>query len=96
MARNVLTVTQAAAELNVSRMTVLRLVKAGQLHSFRTTTAATAHIRIYADSIDEYKKLQERQPASVRLPPPTAMTAGPARGVLAPLADIIHGSRSNV
>jgi excisionase family DNA binding protein len=66
MARQALTVTQAAAELNVSRITVLRLYHAGQLKGFRATTAQAAHIRIFVDSVEQFKTLQERQPAEAK------------------------------
>ena len=66
MARQALTVTQAAAELNVSRTTVIRLFYAGELRGFRLTNAPTAHIRILTDSVEQFKVLQERQPAEAK------------------------------
>lgn len=69
MARQALTVTQAAAELNMARITVLRLYHAGQLQGFRLTTAQTSHIRILTDSVEQFKELQERQPAGAKRQP---------------------------
>jgi excisionase family DNA binding protein len=66
MARQALTATQAAQELNISRTTVLRLFHARQLKGFRATGAPAAHLRIYVDSIEAFKALQERQPAEAK------------------------------
>jgi excisionase family DNA binding protein len=71
MARQAVTATQAAKELNISRTTVLRLYHAGKLHGFRATDASAAHIRIYADSITAFKEVQERQPAEAKPSPAT-------------------------
>ena len=68
MARQALTVTQAAAELNMARITVIRLYHAGQLRGFRLTNAPTAHIRILTDSVEQFKELQERQPEGAKPP----------------------------
>jgi excisionase family DNA binding protein len=68
MARQVLTATQAAQELNISRTTVLRLYHDGQLRGFRATGAGAAHLRIYVDSVEAFKSLQERQPEGAKLP----------------------------
>ena len=66
MARQALTATQAAQELNISRTTVLRLYHAGSLRGFRATGASAAHIRIFLDSVEEFKKVQERQPEEAK------------------------------
>jgi excisionase family DNA binding protein len=66
MARQALTATQAAQELNISRTTLLRLYHAGQLRGFRATGAPAAHLRIYVESIEQFKVLQERQPAEAK------------------------------
>jgi excisionase family DNA binding protein len=73
LARQALTATQAAQELNISRTTVLRLFHAGQLRGFRATGATAAHLRIYTESVEAFKALQERQPESAKpvIPPTT-------------------------
>lgn len=66
--RRTLSARNAAAELGISKATVLRLFKAGHLYGYRTTTAPNAHVRIFPDSVDEYKKAREQQPETAKLP----------------------------
>jgi excisionase family DNA binding protein len=63
-----LSAAHAADELGISKATVLRLYKAGQLEGYRTTTALNAHVRIFEDSIDAYKKAREQQPREAKSP----------------------------
>jgi len=56
-----MSVTNAARELGISRMTVLRLYHAGELRGYRTTTASGAHIRLDTESVAQFKSKQRQE-----------------------------------
>jgi len=57
--RPVVTTTQAMEMLDVSRATVSRLIKRGELSGYRLTPAKNSDFRIYIDSIREFMKRRE-------------------------------------
>ena len=65
---NTMTVTEAAAALEVSRQTVIRLYHDGKLTGYRTTDAKGAHIRLFAaDVVDFRNNVQMRQPQPAKI-----------------------------
>jgi len=65
MEKETLSVLQAAAKLNVSRDTVHRLIKAGELKTHKKTFAPHSAFLIDADSVKAY---DERRRAPVQAP----------------------------
>lgn len=63
-----LSTAQAAKELGVSRITVIRLIHAGQLQACRTTLAPHSRLQIHAESVAAFKKARERQSGTAKSP----------------------------
>jgi excisionase family DNA binding protein len=57
--REAVTTTQAMQMLGVSRATVTRLARRGQLEGYRLTLSPQSELRIYVDSIEEFKRLRQ-------------------------------------
>jgi excisionase family DNA binding protein len=54
--RKVVTTTEAMKLLGLSRATVSRLLKRGDLEGYKLTPAKHSDLRIYVDSIEELKE----------------------------------------
>jgi excisionase family DNA binding protein len=57
--RAVVSTTEAMRMLGVSRATITRLVKRGDLRGYRLTPAKYSDYRIYVDSIEEVKERRQ-------------------------------------
>ena len=61
-ARPTVTTEEAAEILGVSRTTIPRLIKRGDLDAYKLIPATNSPLRIYRDSIDALLKAREAQP----------------------------------
>lgn len=70
---DVISTMQAAQELNLSYMSVLRLVQTGALDAYRKTNAPRSHLMIYRASLERFKARQRQgRPTAEVSPPATA------------------------
>ena len=69
---NVISTMQAARELNLSYMSVLRLVQTGALEAYRKTNAPRSHLMIYVASLERFKARRRQGRPSAEVPPQTA------------------------
>ena len=53
--------TEAAQLLGVSKTTITRLVKRGDLEAYKLTTGATSPLRIYQDSVEALIQRRQQQ-----------------------------------
>jgi len=69
---DVMSTMQAARELNLSHMTVLRLVQTGALRAYRKTNTPHSHIMVYVDSLEDFKAQRDLQEPQRHQGRPTA------------------------
>ena len=71
-------IDQAARRLGVSRRTIYYKIRSGELRTIRTLGGSQ---RVLAGSIDELKRIRERQVATMSGTAPTALTASDAKAL---------------
>ena len=69
---DVMSTMQAARELNLSHMTVLRLVQSGALEAYRKTNTAHSHLMVYVASLERFKARRRQGRPTAEIPPATA------------------------